>query len=95
MATQEEFYQELDELGEDEVVRRHKLKTWTNSTHVIWVESWLEKKKRDREERVIRATEDSAQAAKDSASTARSANFIAAIAIIISIAAFVWSVWGP
>ena len=92
----EEFYRQLDEMSEAEVDRYIHLGEWGgNTTHMVWAQAWLREQQGKREDRALKAAEDSAMASRDSARTASTSNLISAIAIIIAIAAFVWSVWGP
>ena len=82
----EESYKQFEVLGEVEVERRVQLGYWIMEPRMHgWASAWLREQSTKRE---IQAGVDSARAAKTS-------NLIAAIAIIISIAAFAWSVWGP
>ena len=90
MATQEEFYATLEDLGEDEVYRGVIFKRWTNESEHKWADAWLRKTRVEREERVSKAAEASAESAK----SAKTANRVAFFAIIVALIAAARSFFG-
>ncbi len=91
----QEFYKQLDELGEAEVDRRlHSGKLHGAPGKREWSEAWLREQKTNRESRALAAAEATADAATSSARSAKVAARWAIWASVIALLAIVWSVWG-
>ena len=85
---EEEFYRELDELGEVEVDRRLHIGSWHSKPGLVALaKAWLRQQDRNRESRAVKAAEATAKSTKATA-------LWVAVAAALAAVGLAWSVWG-
>ncbi len=92
-----QFEEQLEQLGEWEVRQRLGNRIW-NTQKMVFAESWLERKRSEREDEIqsehIAIARSAADAAWAAARAAKRANYVAVSAVVISIVSivvtFVW-----